>query len=137
MKRRYNFFMFFFVKKKKKRKEISYELFQFKSYSQFFLHIFFLHIFFRYMKSAESSLQFPFFLNVQNFTSTGVQENKTMQDSYIITFTKKKQNLDKRINPRQNTVCLDQQIYSSPDHFTPVLLVKLETFIKSCNFITR
>ena len=43
-------------------------------------------------------------------------------------YTKKPQNLDHKVNQRQNTVCLQQQIYASPDNFTPTLLVMLETF---------
>ena len=54
----------------------------------------------------------------------------------------KRQTLDQKVNQRQNTVCLEQQIYASPDNFTPMLLVMLETFIWSapdvklypCNF---
>ena len=30
-----------------------------------------------------------------------------------------------------NTICLEQQIYASPENFTPVLLVMLETSWKS------
>ena len=32
----------------------------------------------------------------------------------------------KKINQRQNTVCLEQQIHASPENFTPMLLVMLE-----------
>ena len=39
--------------------------------------------------------------------------------------------LDQKVNQRQNTVCLKQQIYASPEHFTPKLLVMLETFRRS------
>ena len=30
-----------------------------------------------------------------------------------------------KVNPQQNTVCLEQQIYASPGNFTPALLVML------------
>ena len=33
----------------------------------------------------------------------------------IIYFTKNTQNLDQQVNPRQNTVSLEQQTYASPD----------------------
>ena len=41
------------------------------------------------------------------------------------------QTLDQKVNQRQNTVCLEQQIYASPENFTPTLLVVLETFRRS------
>ena len=40
-------------------------------------------------------------------------------------------NLHQKVNQRQNTVCLEQQIYASPKNFTPTLLVMLETFKRS------
>mgnify|MGYP006908683105 CR=1 FL=1 len=36
-----------------------------------------------------------------------------------------------KVNQRQNTVFLEQQIYTSPENFTPTLLVMLETFRRS------
>ena len=45
--------------------------------------------------------------------------------------TKKYTNVDKKVNQRQNTVCLEQQIYSSSENFIPTLLVMLETFRRS------
>ena len=39
--------------------------------------------------------------------------------------------MDQKVNQRQNTVCLEQQIYASPENFTPTLLVTLETFRRS------
>ena len=39
----------------------------------------------------------------------------------------KRRNFDQKVNQRQNTVCLEQQIYASPENFTPTLLVMLET----------
>ena len=65
-----------------------------------------------------------------------------MQDRYIIIFIEDqstnnpfyKQNnkkMDQQVNPRQDTICLDQQIYSSPENFTPALLLMLETFRRS------
>ena len=36
-----------------------------------------------------------------------------------------------KVNPRQNTVCIEQQIYASPENFTPVLLPMLKTFRRS------
>ena len=44
---------------------------------------------------------------------------------------KKTPNLDQKVNRQQNTVCLEQQIYASPENFTPTLLVMLETFRRS------
>ena len=44
---------------------------------------------------------------------------------------KNTQNLDQKFNQRQNTVCLEQQIYASLENFTPTLLVMLETFRRS------
>ena len=41
------------------------------------------------------------------------------------------QNLDQKVNQQQNTVCLEQQIYASPENFTPTLFVVLETFRRS------
>ena len=53
-------------------------------------------------------------------------------------FTKKSQNLDQKVNPQQNTVCLEQTNYASPKKFTPALLVMLETLRRSaCQVITR
>ena len=47
-------------------------------------------------------------------------------------FTKKNtQNLNQKVNQQQNTVCLERQIYTSPENFTPTLLVMIETFIRS------
>ena len=40
-------------------------------------------------------------------------------------------NLDQKVNQQWNTVCLEQQIYASPENFTPTLLVMLETFSRS------
>ena len=45
-------------------------------------------------------------------------------------------NLDQKIYQRQNTVCLEQQIYTSPENFTPTLLVMLETFRRSAPELT-
>ena len=45
--------------------------------------------------------------------------------------TKKYANVDKKINQQQNTMYLEQQIYSSPENFIPTLLVMLETFRRS------
>ena len=39
--------------------------------------------------------------------------------------------MDQKVNQRQNTVVLEQQIYASPENFTPTLLVLLETFRRS------
>ena len=36
-----------------------------------------------------------------------------------------------KIHHRQNTECLEQQIYASPENFTPRLLVMLKTFRRS------
>ena len=47
---------------------------------------------------------------------------------FIELFPKKYANMDEKVNQRQNTVGLEQQIYASPDNFTPTLLVMLETF---------
>ena len=46
-------------------------------------------------------------------------------------YPKNTQNLDQQVNQQQNTVCLKQQIYASPENFTPTLLVSLETFRRS------
>ena len=46
-------------------------------------------------------------------------------------YKKNTQNLDQKFNQRQNTVCLEQQIYASQENFTPTLLVMLETFRRS------
>ena len=32
------------------------------------------------------------------------------------------QNFDQKVNQQQNTVCLEQQTYASPENFTPTLL---------------
>ena len=37
-------------------------------------------------------------------------------------------NLDQKVNQQQNTICLEQQTYASPENFTPTLLVMLETW---------
>ena len=47
----------------------------------------------------------------------------------FINFQQKK--LDQKVNEQQNTVCLEQQIYASPENFTPAMLVMLETFRRS------
>ena len=41
------------------------------------------------------------------------------------------QNFNQKVNQRQSTICLEQQIYASPENFTPTLLVMLETFRRS------
>ena len=41
------------------------------------------------------------------------------------------QNVDQKVNQRQNTICLEQHIYASPENFIPMLLVMLETFRRS------
>ena len=41
------------------------------------------------------------------------------------------QKIDQKANQRQNSICLEQQIYASPENFTPTLLVVLETFRRS------
>ena len=41
------------------------------------------------------------------------------------------QNFDQKVNQQQNTVCLEQQTYASPENITPKLLVMLETFRRS------
>ena len=41
------------------------------------------------------------------------------------------QNLDQKVNQRQDPVCLKQEIYASPDNLTSMLLVILETFRRS------
>ena len=46
-------------------------------------------------------------------------------------YHKNKLNLDQKVNPQQNTVCLEQKQYASPDNFTPALLVMLDTFRRS------
>ena len=46
------------------------------------------------------------------------------------------QNLDQKVNQQQNTICLEQQTYASPENFTPTLLVMLETFGRSVSRIT-
>ena len=38
------------------------------------------------------------------------------------------QNFYQKVNQQQHTVCLEPQIYASPENFTPTLLVILETF---------
>ena len=38
------------------------------------------------------------------------------------------QNVYLKVNPQQNTVCLEQQIYANTKNYTPALLVMLETF---------
>ena len=43
-------------------------------------------------------------------------------------YQKNPRNLDQKVNQRQNIVCLEHQIYASPDNFTPALLPMLETF---------
>ena len=47
------------------------------------------------------------------------------------------QNFDQKVSQRQNTVCLEQQIYASPENFTPTLLVMLETFGRSAYPLCR
>ena len=44
---------------------------------------------------------------------------------------KSTQNLDHQVKQQQKTVCLEQQIYASPENFTPTLLVMLETCRRS------
>ena len=44
---------------------------------------------------------------------------------------KKYANLDQKVNHRQNTVFLEQQINASPENFTQTLLVMLDTFRRS------
>ena len=39
-----------------------------------------------------------------------------------------KQKSEKKDNLQQNTACLEQQIYASPEHFTPSLHVMHVTF---------
>ena len=46
-------------------------------------------------------------------------------------YQKNLQKLDQKVNKLQNTVCLQQQIYASPENFTPTLLVMLVTFRRS------
>ena len=46
---------------------------------------------------------------------------------FIELYQKNTQNLDQNVNQLQNTLCLKQQIYASPENFTPTLLVILET----------
>ena len=50
---------------------------------------------------------------------------------FIDPLTKKHAKIGPKINHRQNTVCLEQQIYASPENLTPTLLVMLETFRRS------
>ena len=50
---------------------------------------------------------------------------------FIELLPKNTRNLDQKVDQRQNTVCLEQQIYASPENFTPTLLVMLETFRRS------
>ena len=52
-------------------------------------------------------------------------------------YQKNLQNLDQKVNQLQNTVCLQQQIYASPENFTPTLLVMLETFRRSEEIIIK
>ena len=47
------------------------------------------------------------------------------------------QNLNQKVNQQQNTVILEQQIYTSPQNFTPTLLVMLETFRRSALWWTE
>ena len=53
----------------------------------------------------------------------------------VLLFTKLSQQnmrkLDQKFNQRQNTLCLELQIYASPENFTPTLLVMLEKFRRS------
>ena len=46
-------------------------------------------------------------------------------------YHKSTQNLDQKENQQQITVCLEQQIYASPENLTSTLLVMLETFGRS------
>ena len=46
-------------------------------------------------------------------------------------YTKIKPKSDKNNNLRQNTVCLEQQIYASPENFTPLLHVMHMAFRRS------
>ena len=46
-------------------------------------------------------------------------------------YQKNMHNLDKKVNPQQSTVCLEQQICASQENFTPSMLVMLETFRRS------
>ena len=47
---------------------------------------------------------------------------------FIELLQKNTRNLDQKVNQRQNTICLEQKNYASPENFTPTLLVMLETF---------
>ena len=59
--------------------------------------------------------------------------NMKSENKFLLPFYQQKNtlNLDQKVNYRQNTVCLEQQIYASPENFTPTLLVVLETFRRS------
>ena len=61
------------------------------------------------------------------------QGNFTM--AYISQSFSPKKNAEMRqqINLRQNIVCWKQQIYPSPENFTPALLVGLETYKMSAS----
>ena len=39
--------------------------------------------------------------------------------------------MDQKVNQQKNTVCLEQQIYASPENLTPTLLVVFEALRKS------
>ena len=53
-------------------------------------------------------------------------------------FDKKiRKNWTKKVNQRENTVCLKHRIYASPENFTPMLLVMLETFRRSVQSVSE
>ena len=45
--------------------------------------------------------------------------------------------MDQQVNQRQNTLCVDQQIKTSPENFSPTLLVMLETFRRSASCLSK
>ena len=71
-----------------------------------------------------SNLYFGVFLQIGGLVSIPCILEKDCNGNPIST-------LDKKVNQRPNTVCLEQQIYASPENFTPTLLVMLDTFRRS------
>ena len=60
---------------------------------------------------------------------TSIYTNKTLKPHllFLELFRKKKANRRQKREFQQNSMCLEQQIYTSPDNYTQALLVMLET----------
>ena len=62
---------------------------------------------------------------------TTIYTNKTLKLLLLFIswnfFAKRRQTGDKKENLQQNSVCLEQQIYTSPENYTQALLVMLDT----------